>query len=155
MSQPRVLLNPYGVDMGTQGLILNAEALEEIYADKILAFALRRGRIKNRDLWDLLWLKQQRIEPALELIPAKLKDHQVELQVFLEKAEERAGTLMSDAQTKKDFRNEMRRFLPARLVATTVNDDRFWDYLANEIPSLIRQVKESLSREPATITFPM
>ena len=54
LSQPRVLLNPYGVDMGTQGLILNAQALEEIYADKILAFALRHGRIKNRDLWDLL-----------------------------------------------------------------------------------------------------
>ena len=39
-----------------QGMILNAQALEEIYADKILAFALRRGRVKNRDLWDLLWL---------------------------------------------------------------------------------------------------
>lgn len=54
--QPRTLLNPYGVAIGTQGLILNAQSLEEIYADKILAFALRRGRIKNRDLWDLLWL---------------------------------------------------------------------------------------------------
>lgn len=56
LSELKILLNPYGVDMGTQGLILNAQALEEIYVDKILAFALRRGRIKNRDLWDLLWL---------------------------------------------------------------------------------------------------
>ena len=51
--------------MGTQGLILMAQSLEEIYVDKVLAFALRRGRIKNRDLWDLLWLKQQGIKPAL------------------------------------------------------------------------------------------
>lgn len=155
MSQPRVLLNPYGVDMGTQGLILNAEALEEIYADKILAFALRRGRIKSRDLWDLLWLKQQRVEPALELIPAKLKDHQSDPETFLGKAEGRAESLISDAQTKKDFRNEMRRFLPAQLLATTVNDDRFWDYLANEIPSLIKQVRESLSHGAVAPTFRM
>jgi predicted nucleotidyltransferase component of viral defense system len=155
ISRPRVLLNPYGVDMGTQGLILNAQALEEIYADKILAFALRRGRIKNRDLWDLLWLKQQRVEPALELIPAKLKDHQVELQAFLGKAIERAESLVSDEQTKRDFRKEMTRFLPAQLVATTVSDDRFWDYLANEIPLLIKQVKHSLGQAPTTPQFLM
>jgi predicted nucleotidyltransferase component of viral defense system len=155
MSRPKVLLNPYGVDMGTQGLILNAEALEEIYADKILAFALRRGRIKNRDLWDLLWLKQQGVEPALELIPAKLKDHQVELEEFLGKAVARAGSLVSDQQTKKDFRNEMQRFLPAQLVASTVADDRFWEYLTSEIPLLIKQVKHSLSSGSAGPRFLM
>lgn len=35
----RALLNPYDVEMGTQSLILSAEALKEIYTDKILAFA--------------------------------------------------------------------------------------------------------------------
>ncbi|MFN3581199.1 MAG: nucleotidyl transferase AbiEii/AbiGii toxin family protein [Pseudomonas sp.] len=145
MSQPKVLLNPYGVDMGTQGLILNAEALEEVYADKMVAFALRRGRIKNRDLWDLLWLKQQGVEPALELIPAKLKDHQVTVQIFLDSAQARAESLVRDEQTKKDFRKEMQRFLPAQLVAGTVNDDRFWAYLTSEIPLLIKQVKHSLN----------
>lgn len=155
MSQPKVLLNPYGVDMGTHGLILNAEALEEIYVDKVLAFALRRGRIKSRDLWDLLWLKQQGVEPALELLPAKLRDHKVAVEVFLEKAGGRAESLVKDEQTKKDFRNEMRRFLPAALVASTVNDDRFWDYLASEIPFLIRRVEMSLSRGPSDALFPM
>lgn len=147
MAQSRTLLNPYGVDMGTQGLILNAQALEEIYADKILAFALRRGRIKNRDLWDMLWLKQLRIEPALELIPSKLKDHQVEVEVFLELAKERAKALITDKQIKKDFRHEMQRFLPARVVTETVNNDRFWDYLGKEIPELIHRVEYSLVGE--------
>ncbi len=155
MSQPKVLLNPYGVDMGTQGLILNAQALEEIYADKVLAFALRRGRIKNRDLWDLLWLKQQGVKPALELIPAKLKDHQCEPGVFLDKAEGRAASLTQDKQTKKDFRAEMQRFLPTKLVAGTVADDRFWDYLVHEIPQLVRAVKHSVTQTPRPPSFAM
>lgn len=155
MELPRTLLNPYGVDMGTQGLILKAQALEEIYTDKILAFALRRGRIKNRDLWDLLWLKQQRIDPALGLITSKLNDHRVEEKVFLQQAKERVAVLCTEEQIKKDFRQEMRRFLPARVVAETVNSDRFWDYLANEMVELMRRVEHSLAGEGNTDSFVM
>ncbi|MGL4315717.1 MAG: nucleotidyl transferase AbiEii/AbiGii toxin family protein [Pseudomonas sp.] len=141
---PKTLLNPYGVEMGTQSLILNAEALEEIYADKILAFALRHGRIKNRDLWDLLWLKQQGVEPALELLPNKLDDHQVSVPVFLQRVAERSASLTAEPQIKQDFRNEMQRFLPPRIVAETVNNDKFWDYLSNEIPHLMQRVESHL-----------
>ena len=155
MSVPKTLLNPYGVDMGTQGLILNAEALEEIYVDKILAFALRRGRIKSRDLWDLLWLKQQKIEPALQLIPHKLKDHKVELQDFLQKAAQRSAALLDDPQVKQDFRNEMQRFLPAQLVAQTLNNDKFWAYLTDEIPLLMRRAETSLNPETDSDSFMM
>ena len=35
---------------------------EEILADKFLALAFRPNRIKNRDLWDIVWLKQQGID---------------------------------------------------------------------------------------------
>lgn len=155
ISVPRTLLNPYGVDMGTQGLILNAEALEEIYVDKIIAFALRHGRIKSRDLWDLLWLKQQKIEPALDLLATKLNDHKVAAQVFLEKAAQRSAMLVNDPQVKTDFRNEMQRFLPAQLVEQTVNDDRFWAYLIDEIPRLIRRAQNSLSPEEDSSHFMM
>lgn len=155
MSTPRTLLNPYGVDMGTQSLILNAEALEEIYVDKILAFALRQGRIKSRDLWDLLWLKQQKIEPALNLLAAKLNDHKVVAQVFVEKAMQRSSSLVNDPQVKTDFRNEMQRFLPAQLVEQTVNEERFWAYLTDEIPRLIRRAQNSLSPEEDSSHFVM
>lgn len=155
ISTPRTLLNPYGVDMGTQGLILNAEALEEIYVDKILAFVLRQGRIKSRDLWDLLWLKQQKIEPALQLLPDKLNDHRVHTRDFLEKAAQRSTTLINEPQVKADFRNEMQRFLPAQLVEQTVNDDRFWAYLIDEVPGLVRRAQNSLSPEEDSSHFMM
>jgi len=57
--QPMMLLNPYGIDMGTNGLILQAQSHEEIYTDKLLAFAFRPNRIKQRDLWDISWLHQR------------------------------------------------------------------------------------------------
>lgn len=155
LSQPKVLLNPYGVDMGTQGLILNAQALEEIYADKILAFALRRGRIKNRDLWDLLWLKQQGIKPAFELLLNKLRDHQQSKEVFLSLANNRAQQVATEDQIKQDFRNEMQRFLPTKIVAETVNNDRFWEYLSNEVLHLIRQVEQFLLGKSMSNGFSM
>lgn len=155
LSEPKILLNPYGVDMGTQGLILNAQALEEIYVDKILAFALRRGRIKNRDLWDLLWLKQQAIKPALELLTPKLHDHQQTKEAFLSLANARTQQLTADTRMKKDFRNEMQRFLPTKIVIDTVNNDRFWDYLTSEIVYLNQQVEQFLLRGEVSNSFSM
>lgn len=153
--QPRILLNPYGVDMGTQGLILMAQSLEEIYADKILAFALRRGRIKSRDLWDLLWLKQQAIKPAFELLAKKLKDHQRGQTDFLNLAHERTKSLINDAQVKQDFRNEMTRFLPTQIVEKTINNEQFWAYLCVEIPSLITQAEQHLTNNMPSKPFLM
>lgn len=151
LKQPKTLLNPYGVDMGTQGLILNAQSLEEIYTDKILALALRRGRIKNRDLWDLLWLKQQAVKPAFELLKNKLNDHQRTKKEFLILANKRVQLLTKDEQVKKDFRQEMQRFLPVEIVKRTVNNEQFWSYLTNEISSLIKQTEAHLTRKkPAT-----
>ena len=56
--QPMLLINPYGVDMGTSGLIVQTQSIDEIYTDKLIAFALRPNRIKYRDLWDIMWLHQ-------------------------------------------------------------------------------------------------
>ena len=52
--RPMMLRNLYGVDLGTSGLILQAQSREEILADKVVALAWRENRIKNRDLWDIL-----------------------------------------------------------------------------------------------------
>lgn len=145
--QAKALLNPYGVDMGTQGLILMAEPLEEIYVDKILAFALRPGRIKNRDLWDLLWLKQQTIKPAFELLANKINDHQRSKTEFLNLMHKRITLLTEDAQVKKDFRHEMQRFLPTEIVENTINNDHFWEYLCLEIPSLAKQAEDYLTKD--------
>ncbi|MBK5549080.1 MULTISPECIES: nucleotidyl transferase AbiEii/AbiGii toxin family protein [unclassified Pseudomonas] len=134
--QPMQLLNPYGVDMGTSGLILQAETREEIYADKIVAFALRPNRIKNRDLWDMVWLRQQGITPQLDLIAKKLDDHHCEQNEFLALFKDRSTQLDVNPKVVIEFRKEMSRFLPAELVAQTVNEPAFWTFLVGHIRDL-------------------
>lgn len=142
--QPMLLLNPYGVDMGTSGLILQAETREEIYADKIVAFALRPNRIKNRDLWDMVWLRQQGIAPQLDLIAKKLGDHHCEQAEFLKLFKERMELLGADPKIFIDFRTEMSRFLPGELVKQTVYEPAFWTFLIGHIRDLYMTTEKSL-----------
>jgi predicted nucleotidyltransferase component of viral defense system len=138
--RPMVLLNPYGVEMGTSGLILKAQSREEIFADKLVAFALRPNRIKNRDLWDISWLHQQRIKPALELVNNKVNDHRIKTGAFLEAFSERSASLKNDLSIAKEFRNEMNRFLPNKTVNETVNSDSYWEYLSDLVDDYRRQL---------------
>lgn len=138
--RPMVLLNPYGVEMGTSGLILKAQSREEIFADKLVAFALRPNRIKNRDLWDISWLHQQRIKPALELVNNKVNDQRIETGAFLEAFSERSASLKNDLSIAKEFRNEMNRFLPNKTVNETVNSDSYWEYLSDLVDDYRRQL---------------
>ncbi|MCE6978507.1 nucleotidyl transferase AbiEii/AbiGii toxin family protein [Pseudomonas frederiksbergensis] len=142
--QPMQLLNPYGVEMGTSGLILQAETREEIYADKIVAFALRPNRIKNRDLWDMVWLRQQGVTPQLDLIVKKLGDHHCEQDEFLRLFKERSTLLDTDPKVVIEFRKEMSRFLPGELVNQTVNEPAFWTFLVGHIRGLYVTTEKTL-----------
>lgn len=137
--KPMLLLNPYGVDMGTSGLIIRAQSREEIYADKIIAFALRPNRIKHRDLWDITWLHQQKIQPAFKLIPHKLQDRNHKMTDFLKIYDERTSMLTQDAKFKVEFNHEMQRFLPAQKIAS-INMDDFWEFIAYLITDLGSQL---------------
>lgn len=143
-SRPMMLRNPYGVDMGTSGLVLQAQSREEILADKLVALALRPNRFKNRDLWDIVWLKQQGVELPLALLPLKLQDHRRARQDFLETLTDRRKLLASNPALYDDFRREMQRFLPAGLAADTVERQDFWEYLVATVGDECRRVADFL-----------
>lgn len=153
--RPMLLLNPYGVDMGTSGLILKAQSLEEIFTAKLLAFALRPNRLKNRDLWDIAWLHQQRITPALALLKSKLMDHHVESPFYLNKFSERSTSLMKDPEIANEFRKEMSRFLPYSTIKETVQSENFWVYLSNLMESYRQQLIDLLEGNGHTTEFKM
>ncbi len=153
--RPMALLNPYGVEMGTSGLILNAQSSEETFADKLVAFALRTNRLKNRDLWDIAWLHQQRIKPALEVIISKLNDHHAKPDAYLKAFSERATSLKNDPEIAKEFRKEMARFLPNETVKETVNSEKFWEYLSNLMENYYQQVIQVLEGNGPTSGFKM
>lgn len=136
--RPVMLRNLYGVDLGTSGLILQAQSREEILADKIIALAFREGRIKNRDLWDITWLVQQGIVLPVDLIPMKIRDHQRTTGDFMELLETRVATIRSDAQVREDFLKEMRRFLPASTLRDTLEKTEWWVFLNHVIAEQTR-----------------
>jgi len=126
--RPMMLLNPYGVDMGTSGLIIQAQSREEIYADKLIAFAFRPNRIKYRDLWDIVWLHSLGLKPRLELIPNKLKDRNYTMDYFLSLFNERLQLLKQKPEIVEEFNQEMQRFLPVDQINKVLKQENFWNF---------------------------
>jgi hypothetical protein len=142
--RPMMLRNAYGVDLGTAGLILQAQSREEILADKVVGLALRENRIKNRDLWDIAWLIQQGVEIPLHLIPLKVKDHKRQKKAFMEALETRLAGLHGQPEMREDFMKEMRRFLPAVAVRETIDKESYWSYLTQVVTELGQTIKAAL-----------
>jgi predicted nucleotidyltransferase component of viral defense system len=134
--RPMMLRNIYGVDLGTSGLILQAESREEILADKVVALALRENRVKNRDLWDMAWLTQQGVELPLQIIPAKIRDHKQKNAAFIAALNTRLAALRGNPGTRADFLKEMRRFLSATVVRDTIGKEPYWTYLTQIVTEL-------------------
>jgi predicted nucleotidyltransferase component of viral defense system len=153
--RPMVMFNPYGVERGTSGLILSAQSREEIFADKLVAFALRPNRLKNRDLWDIAWLYQQQVKPALELIDLKLKDHHSPAQKYLDAFAQRTTSLSAEPAIAKEFRNEMSRFLSNQIVRETIHSDDFWKFLSNLMSAYLDQVTQTLKGQRPSTSFKM
>ncbi len=139
--KPMMLLNPYGVDMGTNGLVLQAQSREEIYSDKLLAFALRPNRIKYRDLWDIVWLHQQGLKPNFELIPKKLQDRRVAPDFFLKLFDERLKLLSSDTHLSQEYAKEMHRFLPLEQLNRMGDHNNTWSFIVYLISDLSEKMR--------------
>jgi predicted nucleotidyltransferase component of viral defense system len=138
--RPMMLLNNYRLEMGTSGLILQAESREEILADKMVAFALRANRIKHRDLWDIVWLHQQGVKLPVQLVKLKLKDHHCKVSHFLSSLHARQKSLKNNPQLFSEFQKEMHRFLPSELIAGTIKQAAFWSFLTNLMDDLDKKI---------------
>lgn len=134
-----MLINPYGIDMGTSGLIIQAQSREEIYADKLLAFALRPKRLKYRDLWDIMWLHQQGVKPRLELIPKKLDDRSLQQEFFRDFFKQRFDSL-SQTKHEFEFKKEMLRFLPSEQIKNSVEQKGFWPFIVSLMKDFTTQI---------------
>ncbi|MFZ2654460.1 MAG: nucleotidyl transferase AbiEii/AbiGii toxin family protein [Victivallales bacterium] len=155
--RPMVLINHYGVDMGTGGLIIQCQTREEILLDKIFALALRLNRIKNRDLWDISWLKQQNIILPVLLSEDKVNDHGRTRKEVIDLLERRCRELEQDASLSASFHAEMIRFLPSDVADKTVVQPGFWEYIASQaIEESLKVIKHLKGQKPpSSSAFPM
>jgi hypothetical protein len=115
--------------MGTRGLILQAASREEILADKSVALALRRGRLKFRDLWDIHWLTQSTVHLRPDWVMEKANLHGRTPRDFLEKLESRLRQLEEEPRLRTDFLAELQRFLPVAQIENRIDQPAFWTYL--------------------------
>lgn len=138
---PMMLINPYNVEMGTSGLIIQAQSREEIYTDKLIAFALRPNHIKYRDLWDIQWLHSQGIKPRLELIPSKLNDRKLREDYFVKLFNKRLHTLIEEPVIANEFALEMQRFLTKEQINTTLDQDNLWEFIKYLMKNIGDQIK--------------
>ena len=83
---------------------------EEIFADKHIALVGRSRRIKQRDVFDLLWLRCRNVEFRPDLIAAKLPSGKYDAFVSMLRRRASDG---KDGILNGDYHAEMRRFLPS------------------------------------------
>ena len=114
---------------GYQSILVNCESLEEIAADKFVALALRKS-IKARDIWDLTWLYQQKVEADPKLVLSKFEDYQSQNGV-----EVLASRLLALPQylDSGEFEQEMERFLMASISQTSIHQEGFIDYVKDTV----------------------
>jgi predicted nucleotidyltransferase component of viral defense system len=125
---------------GYQSILLNCESLEEIAADKFVALALRRS-IKARDIWDLTWLHQQRVEADPQLVMDKFSDYQSENGIEI--LESRLMELPQYIDSG-DFVREMERFLMASVAQTSIRQEGFNDYVKDTVHRTGRKLLAAL-----------
>ena len=120
--------------MGIEGILLYAESLQEILCDKIIAFARRPNRVKNRDLWDIHWLNQKNVLLNKELLLQKLNDRKIDETAFWQLYKTRLEKI-KDGQ--KDFLFEMRRFLMPSAFNPQFESEMWWEYLVTLLEQIV------------------
>ena len=116
-------------------IILDAESPTEILADKLLSYACA-SHLRRRDLWDMCWLASRGdvdSRRAMELAELKSSDYGEE-GLWADRADRVAG--VADVIGSDAFADEMRRFLPAGLMTSTVESPRWSAWAIEQIGTL-------------------
>lgn len=144
--EKRPLLNHYGFAVPTEGLLIPVQSLAETLADKFIALAYRSRRIKPRDLWDILWIKQRsvNISPALagKKLTARSKSH-VD---FAQALQRQIDKLLQDDDVRADFHAEMSRFVPAHIRQRTIDMPDYWHYVQSETAQMAKELLDQTDR---------
>ncbi len=147
----------YAVLGGMPTVLVNAESLDEIMADKVLAFptslldnqgqpvAPDSVKIRHRDIWDLAWMSTRGAKLNPQLVAAKIGDYGVaDYPGLLDRAIERIPQIVKS----REFKAQMTRFIDSATVAKTLANDAYSDYLAMAVGGLFTQMKTALAAMP-------
>jgi len=126
------------------GLVLvNTESLDEILADKIVAFPASVKNIRYRDIWDIAWLQQQGAKLDTELVQRKIEDYHIaDYAQLLEHAIGRLAELIDG----KAFIEQMTRFIDSETLNRTLKEPKFAGYLKSTVGQALKAAAAHLSQ---------
>lgn len=131
--EKRPLLNHYNIVVPTEGILVPVQSLQEILADKFIALAYRARRIKPRDIWDIVWIKQRGVELSKELVDKKLAARHKQSDDFRQALTIQLAKLTQDDEVHEDFNMEMSRFIPKKIKERTLDNPEYWAYVQEEV----------------------
>ena len=140
--EKRPLLNHYNIVVPTEGLLIPVQSLQETLADKLIALAYRARRIKPRDIWDIVWIKQRGINLSLDLVDNKLAARGKQKKDFIEALQIQLEKLTQDDEVQNDFNMEISRFIPQQIKERTIDNLEYWPYVQAEVRSVSRLLFE-------------
>lgn len=140
--QPRALQMNYDfLPDGYGDTLVLTETLDEVMADKLVSLVNTTGYVRNRDIWDLRWLKQQGATLRTDWVLRKINDYRIDdyadkLNRMLERL---PGIIEGEA-----FKSELLRFIPLDVAERTLHKPKFMTFLAVEVSDLLKQVQIAL-----------
>ncbi len=134
--EKRALLNHYNIVVPTEGILVPVQSLQETLADKFIAVAYRARRIKPRDIWDIVWIKQRGVSLSNELVGKKLAARNKPQDDFKAALALQLDKLQQDDEVRTDFNAEMSRFIPSQLKQRTLDNPEYWAYVRAEVSEM-------------------
>ncbi|WP_231730924.1 nucleotidyl transferase AbiEii/AbiGii toxin family protein [Lacimicrobium alkaliphilum] len=116
------------------------QSLQEALADKLIALAYRARRIKPRDIWDLVWIKQRGISLSKELVEKKLSAINKQTDDFRQTLAMQLAKLMQEGEVHDDFNMEISRFIPEQIKQRTLDNPEYWTYVQAEVKEIATEL---------------
>lgn len=139
------LRSNYEFLLGYDAVLVNTESLDEVMADKLIAFPASTRNIRFRDIWDLAWLGQQgaKLNPAL--VELKIADYKIaDYPGLLQSAIARLPGIV----TSKPFKDQMLRFIDSDTIVKTLDNPEFLAYLVRTVNGLFSSMASQLTDQP-------
>jgi len=131
--------------------MVRAETLNEVLADKLLAFPICTKVIRHRDIWDIAWILQQRNTALnMDLLKLKISDYHVSLDDYLQEVRSKINTL-SEIVNGSEFRSQMMRFIAKDIVESTIDRDGFNDYLIKTVSTFVQIIIDTYKGFPSKL----
>ncbi len=137
----------YSVLEGMSTVIVAAESIDEILADKIVALPTSiakmadgnlvptPSKIRHRDIWDLAWLVERGAKLDPSMVKSKIADYGIE---NFERLLDHAIQSIPSIALGKDFKTQMQRFIKKSTHDKTLGTPGYDAYLAKTVVKLFQ-----------------